>query len=119
MEGRSTRTNSIVIYDRYKAHDGVHAMTVSQNQADYLNSFSPNARLVFLAFTHVDGTDGIGNGIARKIMSFVKVWEDVEYLVDESYKEAYASLREDNASLREDNASLREEIASLRERMHR
>ena len=78
LEGNSTEesSNPIVIYDRYKAHDGVHAMKVSQNQADYLNSLSPNARLVFLAFTHVDGTDGIGNAIARKIMSFVKVWKD-------------------------------------------
>jgi hypothetical protein len=57
----------------YKTNNGVHQMEVSLNQALYLDSFSPEARLFYLAFTHVDGTDGIANGVGQHIMSYVGV----------------------------------------------
>jgi hypothetical protein len=57
----------------YKTNNGVHQMVVSLNQALYLDTFSPEARLFYLAFTHVDGTDGIANGVGRHILSYVGV----------------------------------------------
>jgi hypothetical protein len=62
-------TNVNIAYRSYKTNDGVHLLVMKRAQADYLDSFSPNARLYFLAFTFVDGTDGITNGIARHILS--------------------------------------------------
>jgi hypothetical protein len=58
-------------YKRYMANDGVQQMRVSFNQANYLNALSADAQLFFIAFTHVDGTDGVANGIGRHILSYV------------------------------------------------
>jgi hypothetical protein len=58
-------------YKRYMANDGVQQMRVSSNQANYLNALSADAQLFFIAFNHVDGTDGVANGIGRHILSYV------------------------------------------------
>jgi hypothetical protein len=58
-------------YKRYMANDGVQQMRVSLNQTNYLNALSADAQLFFIAFTHVDGTDGVANGIGRHILSYV------------------------------------------------
>jgi hypothetical protein len=42
---------------------------VKREQARYLDTFSPDARLFYLAFTFVDG-DGIDNGIGRLHFTF-------------------------------------------------
>jgi hypothetical protein len=68
-------STDLVPYKRYKANNGVHPLLMSREQADYLrtlsNIFNPNACLYYLAFTFVDGTDGIANGIGRHILSYV------------------------------------------------
>ena len=45
--------------------------TFNSKQMDYVNKFGPNGKVIYLATTHVDGTDGLANPIARLIMSFV------------------------------------------------
>jgi hypothetical protein len=60
-----------IAYKRYMANNGVHPLMMRREQADYLDTFSPDARLFYLAFAFVDGTDGIANGIARNILSYV------------------------------------------------
>jgi hypothetical protein len=57
-------------FKRYTAHNGVHPLVMTLKQAAYLDTFSPAAQLFYLAFTFVDG-DGIANGIARHILSYV------------------------------------------------
>jgi hypothetical protein len=52
------------------ANNGVHPLIMKRDQADYVDTFSPDARLFYLAFTFVDG-DGIDNGIGRLILSYV------------------------------------------------
>jgi hypothetical protein len=51
----------------------VHPLMMSLSQAAYLDTFSRDACLFYLAFTHVDGTDGIANGVGQYIMSYVGV----------------------------------------------
>jgi hypothetical protein len=64
--------NPVLDYERYSAADGVHRMQCRAFQANFLEDKpSPDARLFYLAFTFVDGTDGIANGIARCILSYV------------------------------------------------
>jgi hypothetical protein len=60
-----------IAYKRYMANNGVHPLMMRREQADYLDTFSPDAQLFYLAFAFVDGTDGIANGIARNILSYV------------------------------------------------
>jgi hypothetical protein len=72
-----------VPYKRYKANDGVQEMIVKKRQADYLDSFSPAAQLYYITSTFVDGTDGIANGIARHVLSYVGVRGDRERLEEE------------------------------------
>jgi hypothetical protein len=62
-----------IAYKRYMANNGVHPLMMSLNQAEYLNTFSNDAQLFYLAFTHVDGTDGIANGVGRHILSYVGI----------------------------------------------
>jgi hypothetical protein len=59
-----------IAYKGYMANNGVHPLMMRRAQADYLDTFSNHAQLFYLAFTHVDG-DGIANGIARHILSYV------------------------------------------------
>ena len=40
-------------------------------RAEGLDGFSMAARTMFLAASHVDGTDGLGNGILREICGFL------------------------------------------------
>jgi hypothetical protein len=63
-------TANIDINYSYRANNGVQPLVVKREQADYLNSFSPDARLFYLAFCFVDG-DGVANGIGRHILSYV------------------------------------------------
>jgi hypothetical protein len=58
-------------YKGYMANNGVDPLMMKREQADYLDTFSPDAQLFYLAFAFVDGTDGIANGIARHILSYV------------------------------------------------
>jgi flagellar capping protein FliD len=60
-----------IAYKRYMANNGVHPLMMRREQADYLDTFGPDAQLFYLAFAFVDGTDGIANGIARHILSYV------------------------------------------------
>jgi hypothetical protein len=46
---------------------------MSSKQAAYLDSFSLEACLFYLAFTHIDETDGITNGIRQHISSYVGI----------------------------------------------
>jgi hypothetical protein len=63
-------SNEDTSYQRYMANNGVQPLIMKRDQADYLNTFSLDARLFYLAFTFVDG-DGIDNGIGRNIVSYV------------------------------------------------
>jgi hypothetical protein len=68
--------NTIIDCNRYSAANGVDRMQCYQIQAHFLeDELSPEARLFYLAFTFVDGTDGISNGIARHILSYVGLTE--------------------------------------------
>jgi hypothetical protein len=58
-------------YKRYMANNGVQPLMIKPKQALYLDTFSPDAQFFFLAFNFVDGTDGIANGIARIILSYL------------------------------------------------
>jgi hypothetical protein len=49
-------------------------MAVNSNQADSLDELSLDARLFYFAFTFVDGTDGIANGVGRNILDHVGAW---------------------------------------------
>jgi hypothetical protein len=64
-------TSEDIAYKRYMANNGVHPLMMRREQADYLDTFSPDAQVFYLAFAFVDGTDGIANGIARHILSYV------------------------------------------------
>jgi hypothetical protein len=61
----------------YKNNTGVHPLAMRKAQADYLGTLSLNACLFYLAFTHVDGTDGIANGVGRHILSCVGMKKSV------------------------------------------
>jgi hypothetical protein len=67
-----TRSMALVALGKYSAADGVHGMFVSKEQETYLSSLSADALLFYLAFTFVDGTDGLGNGIGRLILNFLQ-----------------------------------------------
>jgi hypothetical protein len=62
-----------VAYKRYMSNNGVKPLMMRREQAKYLNTFSDDAQLFYLAFTHVDGTDGIANGVGRHILSYVGI----------------------------------------------
>jgi hypothetical protein len=64
-------STDLVAYKRYMANNGVHPLMITSDQAEYLDTFSANAQLFYLAFTHVDGTDGTANGVGRNILSYV------------------------------------------------
>jgi hypothetical protein len=55
-------------YKRYMANNGVKPLMMRREQADYLDTLSDDAQLFYLAFTHIDGTDGIANGVGRNIL---------------------------------------------------
>jgi hypothetical protein len=78
-------TSEDIAYKRYMANNGVHPLMMRREQALYLDTFSANAQLFYLAFAFVDGTDGIANGIARNILSYVGRYksEDEEEEVNE------------------------------------
>jgi hypothetical protein len=65
----------IIAYHKFCAADGVRSLAVNSNQAEFLDGLSLDARLFYLAFAHVDGTDGIANGVARNILDYVGAWE--------------------------------------------
>jgi hypothetical protein len=73
-------------YKRYMANNGVHPLMIRREQAHYLNTFSADAQLFYLAFTHVDGTDSIANGVGRYILSYVGIKKS-EYEEEEKEKE--------------------------------
>jgi hypothetical protein len=73
LEGGSDDT--IIGYNSFRAADGVSSLAVNRNQADFLDSLSLDARLFYLAFAHVDGTDELANGVARNILEYVGAWE--------------------------------------------
>jgi hypothetical protein len=81
---RDASNGKYIAYKRYMANNGVHPLMVSSNQAEYLDTFSKDAQLFYLAFTHVDGTDGIANGIGQYIMSYVGIKRSVYEEKDES-----------------------------------
>jgi hypothetical protein len=60
-------------YKLYMANNGVKPLIMRREQADYLDTLSNDAQLFYLAFTHVDGTDGIANGVGRHILSYVGI----------------------------------------------
>jgi hypothetical protein len=66
-----------IAYGKYKANDGVHSMSCNSEQAAYLNKLSRDACLFYLAFTFVDGTNGIANGIAQHIMSYIGIRKSI------------------------------------------
>jgi hypothetical protein len=72
-EANRDATSGYIAYKGYMANNGVHPLMMRREQADYLNTFSNDAQLFYLAFTHVDGTDGIANGVGQIIMSYVGV----------------------------------------------
>jgi hypothetical protein len=61
-------TTGYFAYKRYMANTGVKPLTMRREQVEYLDTFSNDAQLFYLAFTHVDGTDGIANGVGRHII---------------------------------------------------
>jgi hypothetical protein len=66
-------------YKRYKDNTGIHPLAMSRAQAAYLNTFSIKALLFYLAFTHIDETDGIANEIGRHILSYVGInWRMIQ-----------------------------------------
>jgi hypothetical protein len=69
------RDDPIIAYHKFCANNGVSSMAVNSNQAEFLDSLSLDARLFYLAFTFVDGTDGIANGVGRNILDYVGAWE--------------------------------------------
>jgi hypothetical protein len=79
-------------YKLYMANNGVKPLMMRREQADYLDTLSNDAQLFYLAFTHVDGTDGIANGVGRHILGYVGIKES-EYKEDVS--ENYDSESED------------------------
>jgi hypothetical protein len=62
-------------YKLYMANNGVKPLLMRREQAAYLDTLSADAQLFYLAFTHVDGTDGIANGVGRHILSYVGMKE--------------------------------------------
>jgi hypothetical protein len=60
-------------YKRYMANNGVKPLMIRREQVDYLDTFSNVAQLFYLAFTHIDGTDGIANGVGRHILSYIGI----------------------------------------------
>jgi hypothetical protein len=60
-------------YKLYMSNNGVDPLMMKREQADYLDTFSADARLFYLAFTRVDGTDGITNGVGRHILCYVGI----------------------------------------------
>jgi hypothetical protein len=77
-------------YKRYMANNGVHPLMMRREQADYLDTFSPDAQLFYLAFNFVDGTDGIANGIARIILSYLGRRTKNDEVMERRKKEAAA-----------------------------
>jgi hypothetical protein len=45
-----------IAYKRYMANNGVHPLMMRREQAEYLDTFSNDAHLFYLAFCFVDGT---------------------------------------------------------------
>jgi hypothetical protein len=67
-----------VEYKGYKANNGVHPLVIKKAQADYLDTFSPKACCFYLAFAHIDDTDGIAaNGIGQHILCYVGMKKSV------------------------------------------
>jgi hypothetical protein len=70
---RDASSDQHTTYKRYMANNGVHPLMITSDQADYLDTFSLDAQLFYLAFTHVDGTAGIANGVGQYILSYVGI----------------------------------------------
>jgi hypothetical protein len=68
---RGDTSEGEIAYHRFMANNGVQPLIVRESQAEYLDTFSHDSRLFYLAFAFVDGTDGIANGIARIILSYL------------------------------------------------
>ena len=56
-------STSVAIYEKY----GLRGVHVNEEQAKLLNGLSDDALLFYLAFTHIDGTDGLANGVGRNM----------------------------------------------------
>jgi hypothetical protein len=50
-------TSVYIAYKRYMANYGVKPLMMKKNQAMYLDTFSADAQLFYLSFTHIDGAD--------------------------------------------------------------
>jgi hypothetical protein len=74
----SSTSEQDIAYKRYMANNGVHPLMMRKEQADYLDTFSNDAQLFYLAFCFVDGTDGIANGVGRHILSYVGIKSNYE-----------------------------------------
>jgi hypothetical protein len=72
-EANRVASTEYFAYKRYMANNGVKPLMMRREQADYLDTLSNDAQLFYLAFTHVDGTDGIANGVGQLIMSYIGV----------------------------------------------
>jgi hypothetical protein len=70
-------SSNLINYGAYMCIDGVHSMTCRREQATFLDELSRDACLFYLAFTFVDGTDGIANGIGRNIMSYIGIRKSI------------------------------------------
>jgi hypothetical protein len=80
---KGTSRTPIIGYHKFCANNGVNSMAVTSKQAEFLDALTMNARLFYLAFAFVDGTDGIANGIGRLILEYVGAWEEEEEDGDE------------------------------------
>ena len=73
--------HGLLSYRQFVDNTGISPLMVSQAQGDYLASFASPFQLLYLACTHVDGTDGLGNGILRLVASFccelVDDWDEI------------------------------------------
>jgi hypothetical protein len=67
---RDDSNRQLIAYKLYMANNGVKPLMMEREQADYLNTFSADAQLFYLAFAFVDGSS-IDNGIARHILSYI------------------------------------------------
>ena len=67
----NTDGNAITSFGCYMSNNGISPMMVNAKQNEYLNSLPSSAVLVYLACTHVDGTNNLANGIMRHVMSYL------------------------------------------------
>jgi hypothetical protein len=68
----SSSSYATVAYNSYTAADGFSPLMMRKNQKEYLNKLSVDARLIYLAFTHIGDSMGEdANEIGKIILSYV------------------------------------------------